>query len=146
MLELISADDVKKRGHSEYVKFNHNDKKQDWLNTLNDTKERRKNQICKTYEIKIDKSHLNNETENQLEMLSLEAKWYCNHIRSKIDWNTKEQENLFDMDYKIDKVAVKVGYRYEIRELKYLSSQMKQELLDRIKDDVIRLSEKKERA
>ncbi len=144
MLELISADDVKKRGHSEYVKFNH-PIKGDWMDTLNDTKERRKNQICKTYEIKIDKSHLNNETENQLKMLSLEAKWYCNHIRSKIDWNTKEQESIFDMDYKIDKVAIKVGYRYEIRELKYLTSQMKQELLDRIRDDVKRLAEKKKK-
>lgn len=144
MLELISADDIKKRGHSEYVKFNH-PIKGDWIDTLRETKERRKDKICKTYEIKVDKSHLNNETENQLEMLSLEAKWYCNYIRSKIDWNNKNQESLFDLDYKIDKVTVKVGYRYEIRELKYLSSQMKQELLDRIKDDVIRLSEKKKK-
>ncbi len=143
MLELISADDIKKRGHSEYVKFNH-PIKGDWVDTLNDTKERRKNQTCRTYEIKVDKSHLNNETENQLEMLSLEAKWYCNYIRSKIQYG-KNQESLFDLDYKIDKVAIKVGYRYEIRELKYLSSQMKQELLYRIKDDVIRLSEKKKK-
>ncbi len=179
MLELISVDDVKKRGHSEYVKFNHPIKVQpvgqlqpkfsakadhlklttgDWIDKLNDTKERRKNQTCRTYEIKIDKSHLNNETENQLEMLSLEAKWYCNHIRSKIQTRykydekngiyiqiNKNQESLFDMDYKIDEVTVKIGYRYELRELKYLTSQMKQELLDRIKDDVKRLSEKKKK-
>lgn len=142
MLELISADEIRKR-KKDYVKFR-TVVKEDWLDTLRETKERRKDQICKTYEIKIDKSHLNNETENQLKMLSLEAKWYCNHIRSKIQYG-KNQESLFDLDYKIDKVAVKVGYRYEIRELKYLSSQMKQELLDRIKDDVIRLSEKKKK-
>lgn len=142
MLELISADEIRKR-KKDYVKFR-TVVNEDWLDTLRETKERRKDQICKTYEIKIDKSHLNNETENQLKMLSLEAKWYCNHIRSKIQYG-KNQESLFDLDYKIDKVAVKVGYRYEIRELKYLSSQMKQELLDRIKDDVIRLSDKKKK-
>ncbi len=158
MLELISANDIKiGRGHSEYIKFNH-PIKGDWIDTLNETKERRKSQTCRVYEMKVDKSHLNNETENQLKMLSLEAKWYCNHIRSKIQTRykydekngiyiqiNKNQESLFDMDYKIDKVTVKIGYRYELRELKYLTSQMKQELLDRIKDDVKRLSEKKKK-
>ena len=145
MLELISADEIQvgRKKKKDYVKFR-TVIKEDWLDTLRETKERRKSQICKVYEVKVDKSHLNNETENQLKMLSLEAKWYCNHIRSKIQYG-KNQESLFDLDYKIDKVAVKVGCRYEIRELKYLSSQMKQELLDRIKDDVIRLSEKKKK-
>ena len=153
MLELVPEDDVKKKkGNSSiYIKFDRSkykeekgEEKGEWFDTLNETKERRKSQICRVYEVKVDKSHLNNETENQLKMLSLEAKWYCNHIRSKIQYG-KNQESLFDLDYKIDKVAVKVGCRYEIRELKYLSSQMKQELLDRIKDDVIRLSEKKKK-
>lgn len=158
MLELISADDIKiGRGNSEYIKFNR-PIKGEWLDTLSETKERRKSQICRVYEVKVDKSHLNNETENQLKMLSLEAKWYCNHIRSKTQTRykydekngiyiqiNKNQESLFDMDYKIDKVTIKIGYRYELRELKYLTSQMKQELLDRIKDDVKRLSEKKKK-
>lgn len=156
MLELISEDNTKKK-NSDYIKFNH-PIKGEWLDTLYETKERRKSQICRVYDVKVDKSHLNNETENQLKMLSLEAKWYCNHIRSKIQtWYkydekngiyiqiNKNQESLFDMDYKIDKVTVKIGYRYELRELKYLTSQMKQELLNRIKDDVKRLSEKKKK-
>ena len=113
MLELISEDNMKKK-NSDYIKFNH-PIKGDWIDTLNDTKERRKSQICRVYDVKVDKSHLNNETENQLKMLSLEAKWYCNHIRSKIQtWYkydekngiyiqiNKNQESLFDMDYKID--------------------------------------------
>ena len=167
MLKLVPEDDVekkrkKKKGkNSDYIKFNHSKYKEEkgkWFDTLNETKERRNSQICMVYEVKVDKSHLNNETENQLKMLSLEAKWYCNHIRSKIQTRykydekngiyiqiNKNQESLFDMDYKIDKVTVKIGYRYELRELKYLTSQMKQELLDRIKDDVKRLSEKKKK-
>ena len=152
MLELVPEDDVKKKkGNSSiYIKFDRSkykeekgEEKGEWFDTLNETKERRKSQICRVYEVKVDKSHLNNETENQLKMLSLEAKWYCNHIRSKIQTGykydekngiyiqiNKNKESLFDMDYKIDKVSVKIGYRYELRELKYLTSQMKQELLD----------------
>ena len=171
MLELVPEDDVEKKGkkkkgkNSNYIKFNHSkykeekgEEKGERFDTLNETKERRKSQTCRVYEVKVDKSHLNNETENQLKMLSLEAKWYCNHIRSKIQTMykydekngiyiqiNKNKESLFDMDYRIDKVTVKIGYRYELRELKYLTSQMKQELLDRIKDDVKRLSEKKKK-
>lgn len=109
-----------------------------------ETKEKRKNQTCRTFEVKIDKSHLNKVTENQLNIMFLEAKWFCNNIISKIRYG-KNQENIFDMDYKIEKVPVKVGCRYDMRDINYLSSQMKQELMNRIKDDINGLSEKKKK-
>ncbi len=41
--------------------------------TLKATKEKRKNQTCRVYELKIDKSHLNSESRHHLNMLFLEA-------------------------------------------------------------------------
>lgn len=49
-------------------------------NTLKKTRERRKSQICKQYEIKIDKSHLSESTTKHLEGLFLEAKWFYNSV------------------------------------------------------------------
>ncbi len=65
-----------------------------------ETKEKRKNQICRTFEVKIDKSHLNKETKGQLNIMFLETKWFHNYIISKIQYG-KNQESIFDMDYKI---------------------------------------------
>jgi putative transposase len=144
-IELFDNEDLKFRSKHRTKEYKvRPSPKDDWLSTLNDTKERRKNQTCMTFEIKIDKSHLNKVTENQLNIMFLDAKWFCNHIISKIRYG-KNQENIFDMDYKIEKVPVKVGYRYDIRDINYLSSQMKQELMNRIKDDINGLSEKKKK-
>ncbi|CAG0967658.1 hypothetical protein METP2_01198 [Methanosarcinales archaeon] len=93
--------------------------------TLKATKEKRKNQTCRVYEIKIDRSHLNSESMHALDMLFLEAKWLYNHVLS--------QDNIFDLDfdYKIQEVPVKVKDFFEIRDLKYLSSHMRQSIIDR---------------
>ncbi len=57
------------------------------------TKERRKNQICKTYEVKFDYSHLSKEKLNYLNRLFLEAKWLYNYQLS--------QEDVFNVDFKL---------------------------------------------
>ncbi len=105
--------------------------------TLKATKEKRKSQICKVYEVKIDKSHLNNESKEHLHVMFLEAKWLYNHILS--------QDNIFNMDfdYKIQEVPVKVKDVFEIRDLNYLSSQMRQSIVDRTIDNIIGLHELK---
>lgn len=144
-IELFDNEDLKFRSkHRTKEHKTRPSPKDDWLSTLNDTRERRKNQTCKTFEVKIDKSHLNKDTENQLNIMFLEAKWFHNYVISKIR-HGKNQENIFDMDYKIEKVPVKVGYRYDIRYINYLSSQMKQELINRIKDNISGLSETKKK-
>lgn len=103
--------------------------------TLKATKEKRKNQTCRVYKIKIDKSHLNSESKHHLKLLFLEAKWLYNHILS--------QNNVFEMDYKISEVPVKVKDIFEIRDLMYLSSQMKQSIIDRTIYNVRGLAELK---
>jgi transposase len=100
--------------------------------SLKATKRRRKLQICRQYELKLDKSRLSNSTLRQLLMLFLEAKWFHNHLLAAGD--------LFDADYKASHVEVRVGDRYETRPITNLSSQMRQELVDRIRDNIRGLS------
>lgn len=101
--------------------------------TLKKTKEQRKTQICRQYELKIDKSHLNKQTLKHLKSLFLEAKWLYNHVLAS--------GNIFETDSKID--AVKVKDHFETREIKHLSSQMKQEIIEQMKDNIRGLSKLK---
>jgi putative transposase len=105
--------------------------------TLKATLEKRKTQICRVYELKVDKSHLNSESKKHLHVMFLEAKWLYNHILS--------QDNIFDMDfdYKIQEVPVKVKDTFEIHDLNYLSSQMRQSIIDRTTDNIRGLHELK---
>jgi putative transposase len=96
--------------------------------TLKATKERRKRQTCRVFKLKIDSSHLNHHTKEHLKHLFLEAKWLYNYILS--------QHNVFDMDYKLSEVPVKVKDTFELRELRHLSSHMKQSLITRTMDNI----------
>ena len=103
--------------------------------SLAKTKDRRRSQLCKQYELKLDKSHLNNQTLYQLERLFLEAKWFYNSIIAS--------QHIFALPndyYKTKQTTVKVKDKFETRTLECLSSQMKQEILDRTKDSVRALS------
>ena len=106
--------------------------------SLKATKEKRKSQTCRVYEVKIDKSHLNSESKQHLNMLFLEAKWLYNHILS--------QEDVFNLDFddKIKELPVMVKDIFEIRPLNYLSSQMKQSLIQRTQDNIKGLHKRKE--
>jgi len=99
------------------------------------TKAKRKTQICKVYEVKIDISHLNNATQEHLNRLFLEAKWFYNYILS--------QHKIFGMSDKVYEVPVKVKDIFEIRDLRCLSSQMRQAILSRTQDNIRGLAEKK---
>ena len=115
--------------------MNGNSKDKAIRDTLKKTRERRKSQICKQYEVKIDRSHLNKESEHRLDRIFLEAKWFYNSILAS--------QHIFDLPkdhYKVEEVQVKVKDRYETRKLECLSSQMKQEILDRTKDSIRGLS------
>ena len=70
-----------------------------------------------------------------MERLFLEAKWFYNSILA-----TQDIFALPDDYYKTKQVMVKVKDSFETRKLGYLSSQMKQEILDRTKDSVRALS------
>ncbi len=96
--------------------------------SLKATKERRKNQTCKVYEVKVDHSHLNSSTTDQLRMLFLEAKWLYNFILS--------QDNVFELDYRIPKVPVKIKDDFETRRIAHLSSQMRQSIISRTVNNI----------
>jgi putative transposase len=106
--------------------------------TLSDTLSRRKNQDCKVYELKIDYSSLSPVQRNFLKMIFIEARWFYNHVLS--------QDNIFDSKIrKIKEVVVRVADEFETRELKYISSQMKQGLHERIVEAIKVLSKLKKK-
>ena len=105
--------------------------------TVQNTKARRKNMLCRTYELKILKRKLSTAAFNHLTLLFLEAKWYSNAIIGNDD--------IFEFDSKTKSVMVMCPDGAEFRLLHSLSSQMKQSLLKQIQQDVISLSKKKDK-
>ena len=105
--------------------------------TLKATKARRTRQRCRVFEVKLDSSHLNQHTKAHLKSLFLEAKWLYNHILS--------QPTIFDIGYKLAAVPVKVKDSFELRELRHLSSHMKQSLIRRTIDNIKGLTRLKEK-
>ena len=102
-----------------------NEKKTAIKHSLSKTRERRTNQDCKVYELKIDWSALNIIQKTFIKKIFIEAKWLYNFILS--------QENIFDKEYsKLKEVAVKKAEVFETRKLECLSSQMKQSLQEKI--------------
>ena len=100
------------------------------------TKERRRHQICKTYELKVDKSRLNLKSQEHLRRLFLEAKWFYNDILAR--------GNPWNADYKRVEVLVKnEDGLIEIRKLERLSSQMRQGIVQRVRDNIVSLSKLK---
>src|SRR5882757_3726042 len=96
--------------------------------TLKATKERRKDQTCHVFELKVDKSRLSSSMRLSLSQLFREAKWFWNAALSS--------ESFFDFDTSVKEITVKVGDGYEIRQLTLLSSQMKQSMIARMVDAV----------
>jgi putative transposase len=100
------------------------------------TKARRRQQYCRVFTVKLDRSHLNRETLCHLRMLFLEAKWLYNHMLA--------QPNVFEVDYKLSAVAVKVKDAFEHRHLSHISSHVKQSLIKRTRDNIRGLARLKE--
>ena len=80
MLKLIPEDEVK-RPFTEYIETSY------YLNpndpNLSDEEKRKIKK--RTYEVKVDKSHLSNETLDQFNTMFLEEKWFCNYAVSQDD-------------------------------------------------------------
>jgi transposase len=105
---------------------------------LQQTKERRKNQIPAVYQLKINLNSVSKEIQDKLFKLFLEAKWLYNYIVADI-------ENRLDSNaYKVSEVEIKVGDHFEKRKIENLSSQMKQALVERIKQNLHALHKLKE--
>lgn len=103
--------------------------------TRKETQGRHAGMIVKTFETKIQKNKLNKETKVALPKLFLETKWLYNHLAAQEDYKTVSD--------KISEVPVLVKDKYEIRELNYLSSQMKQGVITRFANNIKGLAVKK---
>jgi transposase len=100
------------------------------------TKLRRKSLSCKVYSCKIDKSHLSKQAKEFLRMVFLEAKWFVNDIISS--------DSIFKSDYKKKTPTVlKEGKTPELRQIKYLSAQIRQALADNLQQDIFNLAKLK---
>lgn len=107
------------------------------------TKLKRKSQLCKVFDLKIDKSRLNAAQSEYLKMMFVEAKWCYNYILSK----SESYENIFKFDYRDllhithkDKNKNDVGV-----EIRYLKSSLKRDLISSIQSSIKGLSTKKKK-
>ena len=98
--------------------------------TLKATKAKRKTQICKVREMKVIKNKLSKEQAEHLRLLFLEAKWFYNYMLANPSLRN-------DSGAKLKVVSVKLpDGTFEQRELKHLSSQMKQSIASSINQSI----------
>ena len=101
-----------------------------------ETRLRRQSQICKVFWVKIDFSHLNEFEKTRLKMIFVEAKWLYNDVLTFS--KTKE---INEYDYKITTVQGFDKDKQPVnRELKNLSAQMKQSVIQGVKHNIKSLS------
>jgi len=103
--------------------------------TLHNTKERRKTQRPVVFQLKL--QNLSKKKENILKRAFLETKWFYN-------WLVSDTRRLELPANKIDRVEIKVGKNFEERDLHLLGSQIKQEIADRIKNNLRALKKLKQ--
>lgn len=98
------------------------------------THDKRKNQVCKVYRVKIDQSALCPIQKEQLTRMFIEAKWLYNDI---LNWSNLSEDNS-PFNYVIsNKVQVKLpDGSFEERELTTIHSQMKQEIQHQICNNI----------
>jgi len=103
--------------------------------TLSRTRERRKDQVCRVFTVKIQKNKLSEKQKEQLKMLFVEAKWIKNHYLSYMQDN---DVSVFDCKpmYSKDQVNVKTkDGTVETRTLKFIGSQQIQDVLETMKSN-----------
>jgi len=113
-------------------------KNQQIKDSLSATREKRKTQTCKVYELKLSENKFNLKQIDFLHRIFLEAKWVYNDI---LNFN-----DLKNYDCKKKEVEIiNKEKEKEIRELKVLGSQIKQEILQRTWCSIKSLSTKKKK-
>ena len=99
------------------------------------TRERRSNMDCRVISVKIQENRLSNAKREKLQRCFLEAKWLSNAVIAS------ETLTLDDTST----VQVKIKDTFETREIKNLSSHMKQSVVDSIKANIFNLSKAKKK-
>ena len=101
--------------------------------TLRATKGRRSKMDCRVFSVKVQENRLSRAKEEKLNRCFLEAKWLRNAVVATENLSLEDTSN----------VQVKVNDHFETREISNLSSQMKQSVVDSVKQDVFSLSKAK---
>jgi putative transposase len=112
------------------------DKAEKIKRALQETKERRKGQRPAVFQLKL--QNLSKEKEGNLRRAFLEAKWLYN-------WLVSDTQRLDLPANKVREVEVKVKDGFENRELLLLGSQVKQEIADRLRDNLKALARLKKK-
>lgn len=112
--------------------------RQNLLKSRAETEARRKLQVCKVFETKVDKSRLKNTTIEQIERAFLEAKWLYNYLVAL----NRDIDFRFDIDcQKLKEVKVlNKDKEWENREIKILKTHSKGEIKTRFKTNIKTLS------
>ena len=97
------------------------------------TRERRANMDCRVFSVKIQENKLSKAKLEKLQRCFLEAKWFYNAILATETLTLEDTSS----------VQVKVKDAFEEREIKCLSSHMKQSVADSVKTNVSNLSKAK---
>ncbi len=96
------------------------------------TREKRKSQICRVYRVKIDISHLNEAQKLRLKMLFVEAKWLYNDALTFLnDHEINDYDTTTLTVNGLDKDRQPITH-----ELEYISSQMRQSVIQGIKNNM----------
>ncbi len=106
-------------------------------NALKQTREKRKHQVPRVYQLKL--QNLSEKDEEKLNRLFLEAKWLYNYIVADIE------NRLNNNAWKFKEVEIKTPEGFEKRKIKQLSSQMRQGIVERIKRNLFSLKRAKEK-
>lgn len=99
------------------------------------TRERRSQMDCRVFSVKVQENRLSNAKLERLYRCFLEAEWLRNAVVAT---------DSLSLEY-TSTVQVKVNGSFEPREIKCLSSQMKQSVVDSVKTDVCNLSKTKKK-
>jgi transposase len=108
--------------------------------TLLETKSRRKGMSCKVFELKVDESKLSKKKEKSLEQIFREAKWIYNAALNSDDVFKFEVGSAIKV--KVFNPKTNLCDVEEIRPLS-IGSQIKQSLVQRIKQNIVNLSKTK---
>ena len=98
------------------------------------TRERRKDMLCRVFEVKADLSRMSKSQRNDVNTLFREAKWFRNAYLADNGLSDKSRS-----------VKVKVKDVFEERELTLLGSQIKQSIISEVKDSIRGLAMLKEK-
>ncbi|MBX6424146.1 RNA-guided endonuclease TnpB family protein [Thermosulfurimonas sp. F29] len=104
---------------------------------LKQTKEKRKFQIPKVFQLKL--QNISKSDLRTLERLFLEAKWFYNYVIADIE------NRLNNKSEKLKEVEIKTPNGFEKRKLKTLGSQIKQGIIERVRNNLNALEKVKEK-